>query len=664
MTVTTNNSLEWIWDWFQKRTGNVFDNTGGGGVAYGGTGTRDDITGNPTGGSGAGSSYNQSTDTSDNPENDENTPSEQTNSDSFYDKDGKLVYVDIHIRAPGNLVNVPEPRLLERFILEYEEFQYNLHQILYGETVGMPCPQGAWRDPLWDAETYDEHFDPDHVHDDNVGGNATDGASVLSLNIFVGASGNDDIQGSGWLFGAEGHDTLIGGTGRDLLYGGDGDDLLSGGRGGDMLSGGSGIDTVSYATSAAGINGEGVTVNLSTGVGSGGDAMGDALLNVENVIGSAFNDFIQVGNSNAADFDAADYLAKNPDVEAYRAAHNLPQSFAWDHWKNNGRFEGREGGWDGSTKAAGADWGTAFDLAGYLAANPDILAYKIANNLDDVWVRAHWENVGMHEGRVGSVKAAGAVIDAGDGHDVVVGGLYSDALRGGNGADTLSGGEGRDVLLGGAGRDSLDGGEGQDQVYGGLGDDTLDGGTGEDRLEGGEGNDGVFGRDGNDLMRGNVGDDYLDGANGNDSQDGGEGNDFLTGWTGNDVLWGGTGADTLYGCDGDDTLQGGSGLDVLYGGAGRDTFVFNVATDRDAQAVSYIPVVVDRIRDLEVGDVLKLEGAGSVSFARQQHITWSGVTAVVSYTTTVLVDNQYQIVLENYGRNLHWNAASHDLIAY
>ncbi|MXQ12421.1 calcium-binding protein [Microvirga makkahensis] len=490
------------------------------------------------------------------------------------------------------------------------------------------------------------------------------GSEARVVHMARGTEGDDIIAGANIAYGAGGNDLIAGTDYRDILSGGAGDDVLSGGRGGDVISGGAGVDTVSYAASASGISGEGIRVNLSTGVGLQGDAHGDRLLDIENVIGSAGNDFIQVGNDNAADFDAADYLAKNPDVAAYKEAHQLSDAWVYHHWRDAGRFEGRSGGWHGTTRGVGADWGTAFDLAGYLAANPDIQAYKDAHNLSDAWVHSHWMEAGRHEGRNGGLKASGAVIDSGDGHDVVVGGVYSDHLRGGNGADSLHGGLGRDVLLGGAGRDSLDGGADNDQLYGGHGDDTLLGGSNEDSMEGGEGADSLNGQDGHDLVRGNAGNDYLDGANGNDTLDGGDGSDFLTGWIGADLLLGGSGGDTLYGGDGNDTLEGGRGLDLLYGGTGRDTFVFDVAADGDAQAYSYIPVVVDQVMDFAVGDVLRLEGAGAVTFARQQTVTWSGVTPVVGYQTTVLVDNKYQIILENYGRNLYWDAASHTLIAY
>jgi Ca2+-binding RTX toxin-like protein len=62
---------------------------------------------------------------------------------------------------------------------------------------------------------------------------------------------------------------------------------LIGGLGADRLDGGSGIDTVSYAASSAG-----VTVNLTTGLASGGDAAGDELISIENVIGSSAADVL------------------------------------------------------------------------------------------------------------------------------------------------------------------------------------------------------------------------------------------------------------------------------------------------------------------------------------------------------------------------------------
>ncbi len=92
-------------------------------------------------------------------------------------------------------------------------------------------------------------------------------------------------SGADTLVGTTGADELYGFAGNDSLDGGAGNDLLDGGAGADVLNGGAGTDTVTYAKSTAG-----VTVNLVTGTGVGGDAQGDTLTGIEGVVGSAFND--------------------------------------------------------------------------------------------------------------------------------------------------------------------------------------------------------------------------------------------------------------------------------------------------------------------------------------------------------------------------------------
>ena len=63
---------------------------------------------------------------------------------------------------------------------------------------------------------------------------------------------------------------------------GDGDDLVYAGPGHDQIDGGTGTNTISYKYSN-----EGVTVDLSTGAGSGGYATGDTITNFTNIEGSA-----------------------------------------------------------------------------------------------------------------------------------------------------------------------------------------------------------------------------------------------------------------------------------------------------------------------------------------------------------------------------------------
>ena len=71
---------------------------------------------------------------------------------------------------------------------------------------------------------------------------------------------------------------------NNLLIGNSGNNVLAGLGGADHLDGGAGMgDTASYAASTSG-----VTVSLVTGTGSGGDAQGDTLTNIENLTGFEF----------------------------------------------------------------------------------------------------------------------------------------------------------------------------------------------------------------------------------------------------------------------------------------------------------------------------------------------------------------------------------------
>ena len=80
-------------------------------------------------------------------------------------------------------------------------------------------------------------------------------------------------------------ENLIGSGHHDTLTGDAGSNVLEGGAGADRLDGAGGSDTASYAGSL-----EAVTVNLATRSVSGGDATGDQLTSIENLIGSDHDD--------------------------------------------------------------------------------------------------------------------------------------------------------------------------------------------------------------------------------------------------------------------------------------------------------------------------------------------------------------------------------------
>ncbi|MGL4962777.1 MAG: calcium-binding protein [Inquilinus sp.] len=98
-----------------------------------------------------------------------------------------------------------------------------------------------------------------------------------------GSAGRDGF------FGDAGANVLEGAGGDDGLYGLGGSDVLRGGAGADKMNGGGGdgSDTVSYYLSSIG-----VTVDLATGTGHGGDAEGDTLTGFEILSGSQGNDVL------------------------------------------------------------------------------------------------------------------------------------------------------------------------------------------------------------------------------------------------------------------------------------------------------------------------------------------------------------------------------------
>ncbi|MEZ5996460.1 MAG: cadherin domain-containing protein [Hyphomonadaceae bacterium] len=136
----------------------------------------------------------------------------------------------------------------------------------------------------------------------DVGADTLDGGDGDDL--LDGGAGDDVLSGGAGadtLMGGAGADALAGGQGDDSLNGGDGDDLIEGGAGADTLAGGSGADTLSYANSD-----DAVSVNLATGVLSGGDAAGDTLGDAfEKLVGSAFGDTL-VGTIAAETIDGGD----------------------------------------------------------------------------------------------------------------------------------------------------------------------------------------------------------------------------------------------------------------------------------------------------------------------------------------------------------------------
>ena len=98
--------------------------------------------------------------------------------------------------------------------------------------------------------------------------------------VSLGAGDDQFFGETGFLDGE-----VSGGAGDDIIWSGVGNDLLNGGTGRDKLYGGAGNDTATYEDSSAGVR-----VNLTSNRGRGGEARGDWLFDIENLIGSNYAD--------------------------------------------------------------------------------------------------------------------------------------------------------------------------------------------------------------------------------------------------------------------------------------------------------------------------------------------------------------------------------------
>ena len=326
---------------------------------------------------------------------------------------------------------------------------------------------------------------------------------------WIGGDGTDNF-----LSGNLGHDIIAGRAGNDSLYGGDGEDWIIGGLGQDFIDGGNGFDTVAYFDSR-----EAVTVSLNNSVvATGGSAEGDTFLNVENLIGSVFDDSLTGTDRN-------NILTGN---EGDDTLHGLAGS---DHLFGNDALFG----------GSGQDY--LFGGAG------------------DDWLSAGTFNDVLHGGEGNDTLYGDEANDelyGDEGDDILYGGEGRDSIYGGDGADTLYGDAGDDELIAGAGDDVVTGNAGDDHLYGDAGADTLSGDEGNDFIEGGSGIDLIYGNDGNDILYG--GDDALNITNEIGAVqliEGGAGNDLLLGSESGNRIIGGLGSDFIVSGSGNDILEGG-----------------------------------------------------------------------------------------------------------
>jgi Ca2+-binding RTX toxin-like protein len=393
---------------------------------------------------------------------------------------------------------------------------------------------------------------------------------------------------------------LQGLVGDDALYGFSGDDLLTGGEGADYLEGGDNSEALRALTNSLTGGGDtavyseaktGVTVNLATG-GSLGEAKGDRFFNIENLLGSAYGDYLtgDAGNNDINPglmLNGIDYINGGDDIDRLTVNYSL------------------------------TDYGTAGVFGGfgygYLKrddSDPDLISEVKFEKIERLYI---------------------------------IGTSQNDQLFGGDFNDVFFTGAGNDTIDGGAGDDTIDASDGTDILTGGLGNDTIDGGAGNDTIDGGAGNDRIDGGAGDDILTGGLGNDRIDGGAENDTIDADDGNDTLIGNLGNDKLRGGAGDDILRGTNGGSSLE----IDALTAGLGADIFVLADEQSgfyRTGQNKDYA-IITDFNPD--EGDRLQLNKRLEYDFVEDTTGLGSGKPAIAIYSKPPYADRDLVAIVQS-----------------
>ena len=403
-----------------------------------------------------------------------------------------------------------------------------------------------------------------------TGDNDAETITGSSIRDVINSGGGGDM-----LNGGAGNDTINGGSGFDTINGGAGDDIIihSGGDFGGNVDGGADIDVLDlsgWTTSSIAFSVNLLSQNYQFVPNAFGASGTYVLLNVENVIGSNFNDFI-----------TGDGLAN-----------------VLEGGLGNDVIDGGLG--SDTLSLAGSTVGMSVYLGGFGAAGNgyswDGIAQDNLTSIENVSGSAHADFI------VGD--SANNQLNGNGGSDTIEGGLGNDAIDGGLGSDTLSlagSTVGMSVYLGGFGS------AGNGYSWDGIAQDNL---TSIENVAGSAHADYIVGDSANNQLNGNGGSDTIEGGLGNDVIDGGLGSDTLSlagstvgmsvylggfGAAGNGYSWDGIAQDNLTsienvagsahadfivgdsannqlnGNGGSDTIEGGLGNDVIDGGLGSDT---------------------------------------------------------------------------------------------
>ncbi|WP_109796442.1 calcium-binding protein, partial [Minwuia thermotolerans] len=286
---------------------------------------------------------------------------------------------------------------------------------------------------------------------------------------------NDTLTSIEGIFGSELGDTLTGSADANLLEGRDGLDVLIGGAGDDTLDGGDDnvdgvrqfFDTADYSQDAAAVD-----INLFTGIGLDGFTGTDTLINIERVVGSAFDDTLTGGaNSFFEEFDGGagsdlidggDALAQDSGFDAV-SYQNAGAAINATFVAGIGTVTGGDGGTDTLTGIERVE-GTAFDDT--LIGDGNFQTFRARGGNDSIegggslFDEVDYLNSGAFEGADINL-ATGIATDGTGGTDTLSG---IERVRGTNFDDTITGDASDNRIRAMGGFDVVDGGLGQDTI--------------------------------------------------------------------------------------------------------------------------------------------------------------------------------------------------------
>jgi Ca2+-binding RTX toxin-like protein len=376
---------------------------------------------------------------------------------------------------------------------------------------------------------------------DTLSGGPGGGCDEIFYGARTGAVTVNETTGTGWGETGEadtgaGFELFVTGAGADTIVGDSSDEIATPGAGNDTvdLNGNGGPDPCGIGfdfLDLSDVAGPAV-FNLITGTATGNGT--DTFFDTEGYIGTAGNDSVVVGDTNANGNTLGDFLSDGGEDTVDATANTTGLTIDLSFFGNGQEVENALGG-----------------------SGNDILTGNVLNN----------RLIG---------NDGNDVISAGTGNDFVEGGQGNDILSDGGGADRLSyrhapAGVTIDLASGFA-----SGGDGEDTINGGF-EIVLASNFNDNVTTGQTAFDAPF------TVKGFKGADSIIGSNSTDTLKGGAGNDQVRAGGGDDLLAGAAGNDLLLAGSGDDRLKGGKGRDRGVGGPGFDV-CSSIEVERSCEA--------------------------------------------------------------------------------